>query len=262
MRSNVGVLLLVPGLSWAGEPPKAPFQPYAYAQNAASLGHGHVALQLGGGYNGVQATGGGLAPEDGRAGLLSFGASVGVVGGLQVDASLQFGDLQTEAFGLAQSRVEARVQLVGLRPSLPFQLALGAGYQSDARFDSALTGLVAMSGQAGPVDLTANLRLAHYFHEGRDPVDIMLVAGALARPTDWLGLGAEYVGEELEEAGDGDEDVSVASANVDGGGRHLVGPTVAFSLAKHHVRINLSGGAVISSARVGPQIRGSIAYQF
>lgn len=262
MRLIVGALLLLPGLVLAGEPPKAAFQPYAYAQHAESLGHGHVALQLGGGYNGVQASGGGLAPEDGRAGLFSFGAAVGVVGGLQVDASLQFGDLETEAFGLAQSRVEARVQVVGQRPSLPFQLAVGAGYQSDARFESAVTGLVAMSGQAGPVDLTANLRLAHYFHEGRDPVDIMLVAGALARPVDWLRVGAEYVGEELEEAEEGEDEGEVANANVDGGGRHLVGPTIAFSLAKHHVRLNLSGGAVISAAPVGPQIRGSIAYQF
>lgn len=256
MRSILGVLCLVPGLAWAGEPAKTPFQPYVYAQPAASLGHGRAAVQVGGGYNGVPDTGGGLAPEDGRAGLFAFGASVGIVGGLQVDASLQLGDLETEAFGLAQARVEARVQLVGQRRALPFQLAIGAGYQSDARLDSGLTGLVALSGQAGPVDLTANVRLAHYFHDGRDPVDVMVIAGALARPVEWLRVGAEYVGEELEESEAGDE------AQIDGGGRHLVGPTLAVSLAKHHVRLNLSGGAVISAAPVGPQIRGSIAYQF
>jgi hypothetical protein len=100
------------------------------------------------------------------------------------------------------------------------------------------------------------VRAAHYFHGGRDPVDFFVTFGAMVRTRNWLHLGVEYVGEELEAAFGGDD------ADVGGFGRHYLGPTGALRFWQGRIRVNATVGAVFMKQGDGALARGSLAYLF
>jgi hypothetical protein len=179
-------------------------------------------------------------------------ASVGLVERVQLSGALVYRDGGSPgAWSVDQARVDVRVQLLRARPRFPVAISLGTGYQADAMFDHALTGLVAASAYLGRVSLTLDVRAAHYFAAGRDALDVFVTAGALVRVA-MLRLGAEYVGEELE------------SDDTDGstGGRHYFGPTAVLFLLADRLRLNVTGGAVLLHGEVGPLVRGALAYRF
>jgi hypothetical protein len=118
-----------------------------------------------------------------------------------------------------------------------------------------LTVSILTTAYLGRVNLTFDLRGAHYFAAGRDAVDIFVTAGALVRATQWLRVGAEYVGEELEGVLGTDADDSL-------GGRHYAGPTAVVYLARGRLRLNATGGAVLTRGQIGPLARGSLSYLF
>jgi hypothetical protein len=231
------------------------WHPYVFSVDGSTLGRRSVAVESGVGYNGVTGSGGGLSPDDARRVAAWVSGAVGIVDRVEIDGAFLFGDDPTNGFGFNQARVDLRVQVLEARPRFPVAVSLGAGYQADALLDNAVTGVAAATAYLGRVNLTLNVRAAHYFHAGRDPVDVFVTAGALVRATNWLRLGAEYVGEELEGAVSDDADHSP-------GGRHYVGPTAALFFAGAHLRINATSGAVITQGRAGPLIRGSLAYVF
>jgi hypothetical protein len=132
-------------------------------------------------------------------------------------------------------------------------ISLGGGYRSDVLLDHAVTASLDASATFGRVNLTLNVRAAHYFYAGRDPVDLFVTAGAMVRATRVLRVGVEYVGEELEAlvASDGDN----APA-----GRHYAGPTAALFFAGGHVRLSATAGAVLTPSQQGALMRGALAW--
>jgi hypothetical protein len=104
----------------------------------------------------------------------------------------------------------------------------------------------------GPLLVEVNGYLERVFATGRDSVDYAVTGGASWRVLDWLRAGAEYVGQDLEEMGDG---------GAEGGARQAVGPNVALSLDRGRYQIvaaTLFGiGALSPAALVRVGVLGS-----
>jgi hypothetical protein len=226
------------------------FRPWQFSVDGTVQAPRSVTLESGAAYNGV--TGGSLTPEDARRAIGWIASTVGVTDRLQLSGALAYVDDPTRRFSVDQARVEALVQLLKARRGFPVALAIGGGYQADALLDHAVTGVVAASAYLGRLQLTLNVRVAHYFAAGRDPLDVFVTAGAMVKATGWLRVGAEYVGEELE-ADDGDGAT---------GARHYVGPAAAVLLAGGRMRLSATAGAVITAGQTGPLARGSLAWLF
>jgi hypothetical protein len=233
-----------------------PWRPYQFSVEANTLSPKRIVLESGVGYNGLPGAGRGLSVDSARSVGLWIGSAFGVVDRLELGGAFQFGDDPTGGFGFNQARLEARVRVLGPWAKAPVAISIGAGYAADALVHHALTALVAVSATAGRVHFTFNLRGAHYFAPGRDPLDVFISTGVLVRVVPVLHLGVEYVGEELEAL------VEPEEFDVGEGGRHFVGPTAALVVGGGRVRIGASGGVVVMGERVGPQVRGSLAYLF
>jgi hypothetical protein len=241
--------LLLPSLARADD-----WHPYLFSVDGRTIDRHSVALESGVGYNGITGSGGSLQPDDARRVTAWLSSAVGVTDRVELAGAFLFGDDPTNGFAFNQARLDVRVLALKPMPRLPIAISVGAGYQADALLEHAVTGVVAATATLGRVNLTLNVRAAHYFHPGRDPVDVFVTAGALVRATDWLRAGVEYVGEELEGATRDDNDGSP-------GGRHYVGPTVALSLVGH-LRVSATGGVVVAQRQVGPLARASLAWVF
>jgi hypothetical protein len=81
---------------------------------------------------------------------------------------------------------------------------------------------------AGPVLVEANGYAERVFLPGRDSLDYAVMGGASYRLLGWLRLGAEYVGQDLEEMGVG---------GAEGGARQAVGPNLALDLDRGRYQI-------------------------
>lgn len=88
----------------------------------------------------------------------------------------------------------------------------------------------------------------HVFSPGRDPVDVMLTAGASARLVGPLRAGVEWVGQDLEET---------FEAAADGGARHFIGPTVSVQLLRD--RVTLAAGPSFGLSDLSPRFVGRLA---
>lgn len=93
--------------------------------------------------------------------------------------------------------------------------------------------------------LAANLHLEHVFAEGRDAVDILVLAGTSYAVLPMLRVGVEYVGQDLEGIAEEDE--------AEGGAHHYVGPSVALSLAGEKLQL-VAGGAVGLGSQAQPMV--------
>jgi hypothetical protein len=91
----------------------------------------------------------------------------------------------------------------------------------------------------------------HVFADARDGVDIMIKTGASYRVVDWLRLGVEWVGQDLEGAFNGD---------AEGGARHFVGPTAALQLLQQ--RLSVVAGPSIGLSDRSPKLLGRLAVAY
>lgn len=232
-------------------------RPFVFSLDGMTVAKKRISLESGVGYNGITDFGGGLQPDDARHLAVWLAGAVGITDRVELGGAFQFGDAPDLTFGFNQARVDVRVRVLGPFKKVPIAVSLGLGYQADALLQHAITAALAASARFGRFNLTLNVRAAHYFHPGRDPIDIFVTAGALVRATQWLAIGAEYVGEELEGVVDGAEAELGAI-----GGRHYVGPTIVFPIMQGRLRINATGGTIITGHEIGPMLRGSVAYLF
>ncbi len=231
------------------------WRPYVFSLDGLTLNAKRAALEAGAGYNGVTGAGGGLQPDDARRTTAWVSAAVGLTDRVELSGAFLFGDDPTNGAGFNQARIDLRVRLLNPRKRFPVAISAGAGYQADALIEHAITANLAATAFIGRVNLTVNVRAAHYFHTGRDPVDVFVTAGALVRATNWLRVGAEYVGEELEGVFGADLDDAI-------GGRHYVGPTAALFFVDNKLRLNATAGPVFTQAQTGMLARASLAYLF
>ena len=99
--------------------------------------------------------------------------------------------------------------------------------------------------------MAGNFRADKVFATGRDAVDLVATVGALWKLGSAVRLGAEYVGQDLEE---------IASAEAEGGSRHTVGPTLAFDLDGGRYQVAVGSGFGLNAA--SPRVIGRLALAF
>jgi hypothetical protein len=132
----------------------------------------------------------------------------------------------------------------------------GPTYDEDARQwhpgkpygDSGVWAQIAFSQDIQRLRLAATAHVEHVFADGRDPVDLMVQAGASFRVAGGFRLGAEYVGQDLEEAG---------IPNAEGGVRHVLGPTASLQLWRD--RITIAAGPSFGLSHLSPLVMGRAA---
>ena len=200
-------------------------------------------------------------------GMLQVGAELGLVQRLSVMAVAQVG------VGGADNVPSPNVgALVGLRfqvfPSewRNLHLAISGGYLREAwqgpvyddddnvwrpgspNGDNGAWIQVAFSGDFGRVRVATTVHAEHVFADGRDPVDIMVQAGASYRVAGAFRLGLEYVGQDLEESFD---------PGAEGGARHFIGPIASLQLMNR--RFSLVAGPSFGLSSTSPDVLGRLA---
>jgi hypothetical protein len=231
----------------------ADWHPYLFSSDGDLLRAGRAAVESGVGFNGVPSRDTGLAPDDARSATGWLSGAVGVARRIELDGTIFYAGDPSNGYRVDDTRLEARVALLTPRAHLPVAISLGGGYQADALLEHAATASLDASATLGRLNLTVNVRAAHYFHAGRDPVDVFVTAGAMVRVSRLVRIGAEYVGEELEALVGGDDDNAPA-------GRHYVGPTAALFWAGGHLRVSATAGALLTPGQQGPLVRAALAW--
>jgi hypothetical protein len=107
---------------------------------------------------------------------------------------------------------------------------------------------VAFSGDIQRLRLAGSVHGEHIFSTGRDPLDVMVNLGASYRIVGDFRLGAEYVGQDLEES---------FSPGAEGGARHFLGPTASVQLWQR--RVTIIGGPSIGLSALSPDYVARIA---
>jgi hypothetical protein len=105
----------------------------------------------------------------------------------------------------------------------------------------------------GPLLVEANVYVEHVFSPGRDAADFMGTLGADYRVLPFLRVGAEWVGQDLEETFD---------AGAEGGSRMGVGPDVALDLDHGRYQIVLTGLFGLNSISPTAMVRAGLLGSF
>jgi hypothetical protein len=140
-------------------------------------------------------------------------------------------------------------------PYAPLHASLSGAYLHEgASGASGLSALAAVSLDRGPLVLAANVRADKLFAAHRDSVDVFALLGASYRVLGPLRLGAEYVGQDLEEM-TGEEDA-------EGGARHAAGPDVALDLDGGRYQLAVASGFGLTAKSPRTVVRAAFAFNF
>ncbi len=143
--------------------------------------------------------------------------------------------------------VGARYQLTD--PSSPFRLTVSGALMRESGGAFGGVTRLSTSWDAGRVRLAGNLHLEKVFGAGRDRLDVLALAGVSFRVLDGLRLGAEYVGQDLEDAFEREE--------AEGGAKHYLGPNAAIDLDRG--RVQLTFGPAFGLDARSPRFLGRVA---
>lgn len=101
--------------------------------------------------------------------------------------------------------------------------------------------------------LGATVHGEHVFAAGRDPIDVLVMAGASYMLAGPVRVGVEYVAQDLEES---------LSDQAEAGARHFLGPQVALELLDK--RLSVAGGPAFGIGPQSPPFSGrfSLAYEY
>jgi hypothetical protein len=135
------------------------------------------------------------------------------------------------------------------------QMVLNGGWVHELSGGNGAYGRLQLGLEFGRFRGQTSAHFEHIFATGRDSVDVMLTAGMSMRVLNWLRLGVEYVGQDLEGEFDPEE--------AEGGPRHLIGPTVALTFAGE--RLSIVGGPAFQIGGLNPgtvMARAAISYAF
>jgi hypothetical protein len=227
--------------------------PYAYVITADTVDPGHAAARYRVGFGasdsgavrfvdpGLRADG--LVHDLGGETALADGIGVGAYGLLDTtpsEAVRGSGGAWLQATrALGVPRVAARV---------------GAVRELDGA--AAVDGWLIGGVRAGPVDATVDLQVEKRFAEGADPVDVVVPVGASVEVRPGLRVGAEYVGQDLEESG---ED---ADEGAEGGAVHLAALTVGATLLDGSLQVAAAPGYATRAGEGGFVARAAIGWRF
>lgn len=157
------------------------------------------------------------------ANITTAGASHGVTASFgATDRIAPFAGVNADVSAGASVNAGARVQLTD--PLSPFRFTLaGAAFREGKGGAFGLWTRAAASYDLGRVRVAGNLHLERAFASGRDTVDVLAMGGVSYRVASSFRLGAEYVGQDLEDA--------IENEEAEGGARHFAGPTAALDLS-------------------------------
>jgi hypothetical protein len=231
-----------------------PWQPFVLSRVAPTLEPAQVAVEVGGGYNGLP-QGKTARLDDAYQGSSWLNGSVGLFKGVELSGTVGVSQVPARGWGLADGRAEVRFKLFERPFGLPLNVGVSAGYQRDWQQQNAAEAALLLSSEVGRLRFVANVRAAHYFHANRDSLDVFATAGAAVRLFNWLQGGVEYLGEELEGVGGTEIDAGR-------GGRHFVGPSSTVVLPGSKLRLNMTGGPLFTPVGSSLLVRGSVGYVF
>ncbi len=151
----------------------------------------------------------------------------------------------------AGGAVGGRFQITA--PGSAFKLAVAAAALREVDGNFGAYGRVALSYDLGRFRFAGNLHAEHIFQQGRDALDLLVMAGTSFRVYEQFRLGAEYVGQDIEESFD---------SGAEGGARHYAGPTA--SLSFYDGRFQLVGGPAFgltsASARAAGRLTALVTF--
>lgn len=153
----------------------------------------------------------------------TVGAAYGVT-----DRFAPFAGVSTDIAAGATVSAGARVQLTDPLSAFRFGLA-GAAFREGKGGALGLWARAIGSYDFGRVRVAGNLHLERVFVSGRDTVDILAMGGVSMRVANTFRLGAEYVGQDLEDA--------IEQEEAEGGAKHFAGPTAALDLADGRLQL-------------------------
>ncbi len=110
---------------------------------------------------------------------------------------------------------------------------------------------LAVSGDVERFRLGGMIHGQHTFAEGRDPLDATVDLGGSYRVIGTFRVGAEYVGQDLEES---------FSPGAEGGARHFLGPVASLQL--WHKRLTIIGGPSVGLSAISPDFVARVAMSF
>jgi len=227
-------------------------QPFAYVVDASTASQGVVAvgydLGLGSGISAIRPIPVVLQNEGIANGFtLSYGATNWLEPTVNLIVTSNLSNNTSSVDGIAG----LKVQLTS--PDSPWRAAvMGGGLREglSQAFGTWVRGIGSFG--TGPLLVEANVYVEHVFQAGRDGADFMATLGADYRVLPFMRVGAEWVGQDLEETFDpGDE----------GGSRMGLGPNVAFDLDRGRYQIVVTGlfglNAISPTAMVRAGLLGS-----
>jgi hypothetical protein len=181
-------------------------------------------------------------------GIVEAGAEVGLVPRLSLAAS-GFGGGDQLGFGaLAGVRFEP---LQSVSRSTHF--VVSGGYLHELNGGDGAWMRFAIAQDLQRLRLGATVHGEHVFARGRDPVDVLVMAGASCAVVGPLRAGIEYVAQDLEES---------FSGEAEGGMRHFVGPQVGLELL--HKSLSITTGPALGLGPNSPAFSGrfALAYEY
>jgi hypothetical protein len=142
----------------------------------------------------------------------------------------------------------ARFQITD--PASPFRLTFAAAFFREGRGGAfGASTRAAASYDVGALRVAGNLHVERAFARARDTVDVLALAGASYKVAPMFRLGAEYVGQDLEDA--------IENEEAEGGARHFLGPTGALDLQAG--KLQLTFGPAFGLNERSPRFLGRIA---
>ncbi|MCC6523847.1 MAG: hypothetical protein IT373_14410 [Polyangiaceae bacterium] len=243
------------------EAPSDLARPWLYNDDPTIPAPLHAVVHLANTYSGNdRSTSRAYASEDGGpGGKIALGAQVGLADMFAVDVAGVLGGFGAEVGGGVMTGARL-APFAGAEHG--FRLAIASGYLLDLDRKSGVYGRVAASYDFGPARLATTLHGEHVFRGVADPLDVYLTAGVSAKLAPAFRLGAEYIAQDLEEAG-ADEDEEGEAGAAEGGVHQFVGLTGSVVLLDEALHIDFGPALALSYAvGVRPVGRLDVSYAF
>jgi hypothetical protein len=143
---------------------------------------------------------------------------------------------------------QAGVQFQLTNPGASFRAGLQTAFLREFGGTLGTFGRVVASYDIDRLRLAGNAHFEKVFADGRDGVDILAFAGASVRTTEALRLGAEYVGQDLEDA--------IEDEEAEGGARHFAAAVASLELAQGAFWV--TGGPAFGLNKQSPAVMGRV----
>ena len=134
-------------------------------------------------------------------------------------------------------------------PSAAFRVGAQAGFLREFAGEVGASGRLTATYDVGRLRMVGNAHFEKVFADDRDNVDVLAFAGASIRTTEILRVGAEYVGQDLEDV--------IENEEAEGGARHFAALVASMELAEGSFWI--TGGPAFGLNDRSPDLMGRLS---